>query len=317
MRTTVSVIIPLYRSEPYLGRTLDSVLAQTHSDFEILCVDDCSPDASAAIVDAYVRKDPRVRYLRHERNMGAPAFGRNTGLAAASGNFVTFLDHDDSFLPEKLERSLAAMEREDLDFICSNCQLINDTTGKVDMLAWGAVTGDSRAGFARRLLESNFVPPNSTLIRRHVFDQVGGFDTQLRGVDDYDLWYRIARTFSASIINEPLVTWRYLNDASISANQELMLHDEAAFYAKIAAFSDASEVEKQTATAGIRRNEKRLGNLALLGREYAKAGDHYRAAGSEKLARLLRVAPAVTRSAYAAKLRSQRRFQPISLDFSA
>lgn len=312
----VSVIIPIYKSEKFLPRTLESVRAQTYSDLEVICVDDCSPDRSKEVIKEYAAKDSRVRYLAHEKNMGAPAFGRNTGLAAAEGDFITFLDHDDTFLPTKLEELLKAMEREKVDFICSNCQLINNATGKVDMLAWGGVSGDPKAGFARRLLEDNFVPPNSTLIRRSVFQVVKGFDTSLKGVDDYDLWYRIVRQFPAAVLNKPLATWRYLNEGSISANQALMIQDETAFYEKVKALPEAAEWEQRIAGERIIRNKGRLANQQLVHKKYEEAVRLYAESGNTAMKTWVSRVPGLVRLAYLARRRVRPQFSPIELVFS-
>lgn len=312
----VSVIIPVYRSEAYLSRALDSVLNQTYSCLEVLCVDDCSPDKSAKLIREYAARDSRVRYLAHDQNMGAPAFGRNTGLAAARGEFVTFLDHDDTFLPTKLEELLGEMERQRTDFICSNCLLVNAGTGKVDMEAWGSVRGDPKTGFAHRLLRDNFVPPNSTLIRRHVFGRVGDFDTTLRGVDDFDLWYRIARVFPATILNKPLCTWSYRNGGSISANQALMLRDEIAMYGKLAGLPDAVAEERTVATERIRRDRRRLANRLLLEGSYRQAATTYREAGISGLGAAVVAAGPLLRTIYWVKRTGRAQFAPLDLDFT-
>lgn len=233
MTPKVSVIIALYNSAPYLGETVASVQAQTMGEWELLLVDDCSTDNTVTLAEELAAGDKRITVLKHEQNHGAPAAARNTGIAAATGEFVTFLDHDDSFYPTKLERMLTVATDQQLDFLCSNIDLVNAKTGKVDGNAWGTVQGDPVKGFAKRLLQGNFVPPNSTLMKRHVFDTVGVFDTNLKGVDDFDLWYRIARVFHSGIVNEPLATWRYLNEQSISADDTKMIADEQKFYEKI------------------------------------------------------------------------------------
>ena len=311
----ISVILPVYKSEKYLAATLDSVLAQTYADFEVLCVDDCSPDQSAQIIKEYAAKDSRIHYLSHTQNMGSPAYGRNSGIAAAKGEYITFLDHDDSFLPTKFEVLLSAMETEKVDFISSNCFLVNGKTGNQDMSAWGTITGDPKKGFAKRLLAGNFVPPNSTLIRRSVLDVVGNFDTTLKGVDDYDLWYRIARQFPSTIFPKPLATWRYLNEASISANQALMLQDELVFYEKILNLPDAAEWEKELAQIGIQRDRKRLANLALLNGNYSQAKKMYAEAGLSSLRTATSLAGVIMRWLYQKRLQKNAQFKPLDLEF--
>ena len=131
------------------------------------------------------------------------------------------------------------------------------------MTAWGSIKGDPKSGFAKRLLWDNFVPPNSTLIRRSVFETVQGFDANLKGVDDFDLWYRIARDFKATICEIPLATWRYNNESSISFDQSLMIEDESRFYKKILALPDATNLEKEVCKERISMNQVRLANQKL------------------------------------------------------
>lgn len=312
----VSVIIPLYKSEPYIAQTLDSVLAQTHTNIEVICVDDCSPDKTAKIVKDYAKRDARITYVAHTKNKGAPAYGRNTGLGLAKGEFVTFLDHDDTFLPEKLAELIAVLEKEQVDFVCSNCLLVNDATGKTDMLAWSGVKGDPRTGFARRLLQDNFVPPNSTLIRRSVFLEVKGFDTTLKGVDDFDLWYRIARQFPATVHNKPLATWRYLNKNSISADQVKMLTDEIRFYRKILTLKDVTAYEEKVALEQIKRDTRRIGNQLLLQGKYEDALKYYGAAEATRLVFFVTQVPGLVRFLYQLRTKRHSTFQPLYLDFT-
>lgn len=103
----VSVVMPLFNGESYVREAIDSVLAQTQADLELIVVDDCSSDASARAVASYA--DPRIRLLSHERNKGA-AQARNTAIAAARGRYIAFLDADDVWLPHKLEEQIGFME---------------------------------------------------------------------------------------------------------------------------------------------------------------------------------------------------------------
>ena len=109
----LSVIIPVYNAEPYLRRCLDSVLTQSCRDLEVICVDDGSTDGSAALCDAYAAADPRLRVIRQE-NLSAGA-ARNRGLAAATGEFVHFLDADDWLEPGLYDHGLGLMEKKRAD----------------------------------------------------------------------------------------------------------------------------------------------------------------------------------------------------------
>ena len=105
----VSIITPTYNCGRFIAETIESVLAQTYQDWEMLIVDDCSTDDTEAIVRAYINKDTRVKYHCLEHNSGA-AVARNTALSMAKGQYIAFLDSDDLWLPTKLERQIAFME---------------------------------------------------------------------------------------------------------------------------------------------------------------------------------------------------------------
>ena len=112
----VSVIIPVYNTEAYLPECLDSVLAQTLGDLEVICIDDCSPDRSGEILDAYARRDGRVQviHLPENRRQG---YGRNRGLDAATGKYVYFLDSDDLIEPRALKELTELADRDELDAV--------------------------------------------------------------------------------------------------------------------------------------------------------------------------------------------------------
>lgn len=124
----VSVVIPNYNGERFVGKTLDSVLSQTYQHFEIIVVDDCSTDRSPEIVKSYSRSDPRIRLIQMPENSGV-AKARNTGIVQANGDYIALLDNDDLWTKDKLERQLKFAEKADIvycsyDFIDENDQLI-------------------------------------------------------------------------------------------------------------------------------------------------------------------------------------------------
>lgn len=130
----ISVIMPVYNEERFLRQCLDSVMAQTEKDIEIICVDDESTDGSLAILRKYEQKDPRIKVLT-QKNAGAGA-ARNNGLAAATGKYLSFLDSDDFFEPDMLENAMAACERENADFCVFKADLFDVQTGASSPCFW-------------------------------------------------------------------------------------------------------------------------------------------------------------------------------------
>ena len=119
MNPTVSIVMPVFNVENYLPDTLDCILQQTFTDFEVICVDDCSDDRSAAIVEEYPAKDSRIHLLSQPQNMGAGA-ARNAGFSHASGKYTIFLDSDDLFSEKLLEKTVAEAEETEADIVAFN-----------------------------------------------------------------------------------------------------------------------------------------------------------------------------------------------------
>lgn len=126
--TMLSVIVPVYNVEAYLPRCVDSILAQTHSNLEVILVDDGAKDASGAICDAYAAKDPRVKVI-HKENGGLSS-ARNAGLEIASGEYIAFVDSDDWIEPDAYQHLLEVMERYDVRLVCGGRYDVDGGTGE-------------------------------------------------------------------------------------------------------------------------------------------------------------------------------------------
>ncbi len=208
----VSVVIPAWNSAGTLPRAIDSVLAQTWEPREIIVVDDGGTDATPALLAGY---GERVRVFSQAN--GGPASARNRGLSEARGQYVAFLDADDHWLPEKLERQVALLDaRPDIGF-CSTATRVVDTRGE-----W--VRDWPCSSTAAPLLETLFMhgsavsgSTSGVLARRQLLLEAGGFDAGLRGFEDPDLWIRLAARTAYACVPETLtVVVRTPN--SVSAN---------------------------------------------------------------------------------------------------
>jgi len=153
----VSVIMPVYKVERFLPSALDSVLAQTLNELELICIDDASPDRCPQILDEYARRDPRVRVLHLPQNR-RQGYGRNRGLDVARGKYVYFLDSDDMVEPQAMEELYAFAERETLDGVFFDSQVIfdNETLAKKHAYYQAARTGtyDDRVYAGRELFDA-------------------------------------------------------------------------------------------------------------------------------------------------------------------
>lgn len=121
----VSIITPVYKCADYIAKTIESVQSQTYTHWEMILVDDCTPDNSAEIIAKYAAEDRRIRYMKQHQNGGA-ALARNAGLDAAKGRYIAYLDADDIWLPNKLERQLDFMEKNNIQFSCCDYEKIEE-----------------------------------------------------------------------------------------------------------------------------------------------------------------------------------------------
>lgn len=221
----VSVVIPAYNAERYLAATINSVLAQTHSDIEVVVVDDGSTDATVSIAEDAAALDGRLRVLRQE-NAGVGA-ARNRGMEATTGPWVGFLDADDLWFPAKVARQLQAFTAAP-ELRAVGCLMTYVSASGRPLGVAGVVVGQRE----RRLVAEgrlNPFPPSAPLFRREVLDAVGGYDRTLAAkvpglVEDLDLLSKVARSGSIATVPEILGTYR-LHEGSATARHYFSQRD--------------------------------------------------------------------------------------------
>lgn len=123
---TVSILVPVYKAEKTLDACVESILAQSYADFELLLIDDASPDHCPEMCDAWAEKDPRIRALHPAKTGPGPSGARNAGLDAAKGQWLTMVDSDDTVAPDLLEKLLAGAERSGAELVLCNCCPVTD-----------------------------------------------------------------------------------------------------------------------------------------------------------------------------------------------
>lgn len=210
----VSVIVPVYRSERYVLETIRSVVTQSFQDFEVVVVDDGSPDRSIELCRSI--DDPRIRYV-HQQNAGLAA-ARNTGIRHSRGRYLAFLDSDDRWSPDKLARHVEHLEgRADLGISYSYSVLIGEDG---DRLGPYQTLGRSETS-ARQCFECNPVGNGSNaVVRSEVFSELdGGFDEELRQAEDFEFWVRVAvcTNWRMGCIPLPLTHYR-IHSGGLSAD---------------------------------------------------------------------------------------------------
>lgn len=198
MSPTLSVIIPVFNGRATIKKAVDSVLSQTMSDYELIVVDDASTDNTDEIINSI--GSSRISVIRHASNRGAAA-ARNTGIKAARGHWIAFLDADDSWPPGKLERQFNALTRSPRRFVASVTGFALHKEGESTPVYLHIEPENVR----REILFGCAVSPGSTLmIERSVYDEVGLLDENMRRLEDWDWLLRFSKQHSLLCIAEPL-----------------------------------------------------------------------------------------------------------------
>ena len=214
----VSVVIPTYNRINYLARAIESALRQTYSNIEIVVVDDGSTDKTEELLKKYVG---RIVYI-YQPNQGA-ASARNKGIDAAKGEFIAFLDSDDYFYPDNVEKKIDRLfGDQNCGWIHSNWQYVSPDGGILENGAHKfrhnnkCVEGEI---FPELLKSRNFIATDSVVISKEILTQTGGFDDSIPSQEEYDLWLRLAIKNEVRYISEPLL---YVTRQSGSLSSDFM-----------------------------------------------------------------------------------------------
>lgn len=215
--TAVSVVVPTYNRAETLPRAIDSALDQTLDDVAVLVVDDASTDETASVVRDY--DDPRVEYLAHEENRGGSA-ARNTGIESADGTYVGFLDSDDEWHPEKLERQVRCLERRSDEWVAAYCGMRVEPPERLEPLrsiAPDRLTSEATnthygeeggTELIRDVLMRGgvFGGASTLLVERETATDVGGFDESFPRHQDYEFLIRLLKRGKLAYADGVLVT---------------------------------------------------------------------------------------------------------------
>jgi glycosyltransferase involved in cell wall biosynthesis len=222
MKPRVSVVLTTYNgaSRGYLVEAIESVFNQSYEDYELLIVDDGSTDHTRKQCSPFL-DNPRVRYL-HQENKGL-AGARNTGIQASYGEFICFLDDDDVWKPEKLQRQIdfieARLSRTDKWGLVYTWLELIDAQGIVISFRGKREEGSI---YKKLVLENIIEAPSSVLVRREVFEDIGLFDESLISCEDWDMWLRISKKYLVFPVKEYLVQYRE-HQNTMSADFDRML----------------------------------------------------------------------------------------------
>jgi glycosyltransferase involved in cell wall biosynthesis len=232
----ISIVIPCFKMGAYIGEALESVGKQSYTHWEVIAVDDCGPeDGTQAIVESFAASHPdhRVEFTRLEQN-GGVSVARNAGIKAAKAEVLAFLDPDDIWTQDHLERHMLAREGKDepLMVTASKVGIFQDGNGlQVDML-WGYSAWEQQV-FPLSLAMRNAMNPSASLVPKALVESVGGFDEDraLQHTEDWDLWLRLVEAGAEFVfVNE--MTGYYRQHAGAGTADRLLIQKRLGAFAE-------------------------------------------------------------------------------------
>lgn len=262
MNTRVSVVIPTYNYGQFIREGIESVLAQTHPVAEIIVVDDGSTDGTEAVVGRFF--GDRVIYIRQEN--GGVSAARNNGVQNSSGDIVAFLDADDTWRPDKIEKQMLKFDQDaEIGLVHCGMREFDSGTGKTIQTRIDGEEGwvaDSHVLFDKAVI--NF-SGSLIAVRRAAFEEVGGFDTRLKNGEDWEFCLRVARKYKVGFVPEALVNYRI---HGVNAHLNIAEMERSTKLAWEKAFDTTDEKV-------LRLKRRSYGNLhKTLAGSYFQAGDY-------------------------------------------
>ncbi len=209
----VSIIEPSYNSQEFIVQSIDSVLSQTYQNWELIIMDDCSPDNSNEIIEEYLKRDSRIRLIKLEKNSG-PAVARNMGIQEAKGHYIAFLDSDDLWAVDKLSKQLVFMQKHQAPLSFTGYYRINEEGDKTI----GQIGAPEKIDY-KELLKQNTIGCLTAMYDVHRLGKI--FMPEIQKRQDFALWLKILKkTPYAYGLDEPLAYYR-VRTVSVSSNRLL------------------------------------------------------------------------------------------------
>lgn len=224
-RPLVSIITPSYNRKDFIDEAIDSVLAQTYDNWELIIVDDGSTDGTKDHIRHYL-EDERIKYF-YQENQGQ-SVARNFALTKAKGSLISFLDSDNLWLAHRLQVMITAKHKNpEYEIIYTNGYTINEQGQRLQQNDMERFSGK----IAERLFWDNFVGMNAVLVEKKCFDEMGGMENRRMVADDYRLWLKFAIRYSYLFLNERTYEYRVMEDQISSdkskrfkSNEETLLY---------------------------------------------------------------------------------------------
>lgn len=240
MKNLVSVVLPTYNRGEMLKNTISSIVSQTYTNWELIIVDDASNDNTEEIVNDF--NDSRIHYTRNQKNFGAN-YSRNRGAALATGEYLAFIDSDNEWSPEKLERQMRCFKAESvLDLVFCKV-LVKD--GELEK----NVPDEEIKDLKEIMVRKNVVDTSSALMRKNAFKRVGGFDEQITRLQDWDLFFRFIVVYEyPTMYMDECLDINYIQTDSITKNNWKLFDSMTYFMMKYEKwYSSMAAIGKHTA----------------------------------------------------------------------
>lgn len=230
-KTKVSVIMPTKNRHSIIYKSITSVLSQSERDLELIIINDGGSDDLAELIVTI--QDPRLRYIKLEKSLGASA-ARNYGVKAAHGKYIAYLDDDDIFYPDHLLTLINLLERKNSDFSYSNCKrtygeyVDSEFIESSSIIPWQPINFD-----LNKLITSNYISTLNVLHKRECLFHIGGFNTDIRYCEDWELWIRIACSYKISNTSQITGEYRFRHQDNAEKNTSLTDKNLMTFYDKL------------------------------------------------------------------------------------
>lgn len=264
---TVSVVIPTYNRSEMVERAVRSVQAQTYTNLDILIIDDGSTDDTRQHMAALQEDDNRLRYFRHETNRGAQA-ARNSGMRVATGNYIAFLDSDNEWLPQKIEKQMALFTARPASPGVVYCGF---SRVNFEQLVMCNYIPEFRGQIYTHVLQDWLTDTSTLLVRRELLEKIGGVDETLRAYHEWDLCIRLARECEFDFVADCLTIYHEHTGPSISKN--LMI--DATGYQNVVE-SYEGEITRECGPKILSRHYLKIARLFILANQFDLAKKFFR-----------------------------------------
>lgn len=254
MNDLISIVLPVYNGAKYLRESIDSILAQTYTNWELLILDDCSTDETPAIAREYERTDARVHYHRNAQNLRLPR-NLNRGFSLAKGDYLTWTSDDNRYRPTALEKMHTALKSDPAaQFVFASCRIIDGEGREVEYIM---VDRES----PKRIVGLDSVGA-CFMYTRKAYEAVGEYDPELVLVEDFDYWQRICMRFPCTVIEEILYDYRWHDGALTSTMRKDQFNTnlEKMLLKNVSGFGKLDLLQKYYFYQGLYNCRKNLGD---------------------------------------------------------